>query len=774
MFTIVAVIISYLLSLSVLFLPMLVLAKKQDSGLLPPPPPPPSALSKNELERYESVELDLERKLENKLRKEEKKLMEERLKLLKKRILEREQLKRKKDREEKLKQDILMRKEAKKLLDEKRSQEKKQEAVERLRRLDKQESMRKAEQERKRKELEKQRIAQALAKEKEKELSKGKIKKKLLGVKHASLDVFSKFGHVRKEEEKKEERLLKQIREKERLKLLKEREREKIKLKLAEKLRKADELREKELEKKKGREEKLKQDILMKKEAKNLLEEKKKQEKKRILEQERLEKKKAEDIKKKAPKMKESHEELLRGKLKESKDRAKEKKRLHKKQRNTLLDIKKLLIPNYEYRVDVKRQRKELLDKLGKIRGIEKNRKIGLVMARGRNDDKKWLLGHRQKEIDKLKRIKELEKKEEGDKKEGLEKIKKKKEEKAAMDLERRKGKQGLKKEKHGLIRKEMQAWEKLRREALKENYKRVEIENRGREGQLKKEEEEMAKRKLLLEEEKKGKAEETELIADLKRSSLAVPDEVFAHELPESMPKEKKQLKFLRAIFKGGPVEIELNLEAKVDKGEPAAVVDKEMTKILKMLEAEQLGEGRRHKHEGIIEKRLAEKEKKEIEEEVKELTNFIIKDKMPKSERKKIKAEMNRLKNEAAELAKKVADERDKLESSDLEAEKEIQRAIQAIKHDKLTFKPREVILKKEHLIDKRSLYDDEEYILNRIADARGEMLRLNLNEARSIYIEIMDAYMKLKPLNQRRVHGEVVDLYNERKKAENLFMR
>jgi hypothetical protein len=78
----------------------------------------------------------------------------------------------------------------------------------------------------------------------------------------------------------------------------------------------------------------------------------------------------------------------------------------------------------------------------------------------------------------------------------------------------------------------------------------------------------------------------------------------------------------------------------------------------------------------------------------------------------------------------------------------------------------------LKQEHLVSDAYVYGDVEYILDRIADAREEMLKLDLRKVKEIYIMIMKEYVKLKPEEQKKVYPELAGLYEERKKAEAMF--
>ena len=59
----------------------------------------------------------------------------------------------------------------------------------------------------------------------------------------------------------------------------------------------------------------------------------------------------------------------------------------------------------------------------------------------------------------------------------------------------------------------------------------------------------------------------------------------------------------------------------------------------------------------------------------------------------------------------------------------------------------------------------------IRNMISNARDHLVRLNLEEAKSSYIEIMKIYNTLNPEARAKVYNEINDFYFERKSAEKL---
>jgi hypothetical protein len=139
-----------------------------------------------------------------------------------------------------------------------------------------------------------------------------------------------------------------------------------------------------------------------------------------------------------------------------------------------------------------------------------------------------------------------------------------------------------------------------------------------------------------------------------------------------------------------------------------------------------------------------------------------------MPKSQKKAISSDKTKIQRE---ISSKIQEKKERIGKEETEREKEIQKAILAIREDNLAFKPRELILKEENL-SSNPAHGDVEYIFERIDDAREELLRLNLKKVRQIYVDAMDAYMKLTSEEKKRVYPELSDLYNERKQAEKLF--
>ncbi|MBW2984515.1 hypothetical protein KY361_05340 [Candidatus Woesearchaeota archaeon] len=91
--------------------------------------------------------------------------------------------------------------------------------------------------------------------------------------------------------------------------------------------------------------------------------------------------------------------------------------------------------------------------------------------------------------------------------------------------------------------------------------------------------------------------------------------------------------------------------------------------------------------------------------------------------------------------------------LEKEEVEARKEITEAIGAIKTGKPVMK------------------NKIEYIMAQIDEARKALESLDVETAKSIYVDIHTVYMGMKPLEQYHVYEALKDLYEERKQAEKL---
>ena len=91
--------------------------------------------------------------------------------------------------------------------------------------------------------------------------------------------------------------------------------------------------------------------------------------------------------------------------------------------------------------------------------------------------------------------------------------------------------------------------------------------------------------------------------------------------------------------------------------------------------------------------------------------------------------------------------------LEKGEFEARKEITEAIGAIKTG--------IPMMKNRI----------EYIMAQIDEARKALESLDVETAKSIYVDIHTVYMGMKPLEQYHVYEALKDLYEDRKQAEKL---
>lgn len=112
-------------------------------------------------------------------------------------------------------------------------------------------------------------------------------------------------------------------------------------------------------------------------------------------------------------------------------------------------------------------------------------------------------------------------------------------------------------------------------------------------------------------------------------------------------------------------------------------------------------------------------------------------------------------------------------------LEAEEEIQSAIEKIKErEKPSFFKKLFARKKieEGVVEDRSIQELPEVdkislIQNKISETRQALMKFDLEAAKSNYIEIMKLYNRIKPEEQAKVYQDIKDLYFERKSAEEL---
>ncbi len=112
-------------------------------------------------------------------------------------------------------------------------------------------------------------------------------------------------------------------------------------------------------------------------------------------------------------------------------------------------------------------------------------------------------------------------------------------------------------------------------------------------------------------------------------------------------------------------------------------------------------------------------------------------------------------------------------------LEAEEEIQSAIEKIKEREkpsffkklFTRKKIEEGIVEDHSIQELTEVDKISLIQNKISETRQALMKFDLEAAKSNYIEIMKLYHIIKPEEQAKVYQDIKDLYFERKSAEEL---
>ncbi|MBR9700069.1 hypothetical protein GOV09_06435, partial [Candidatus Woesearchaeota archaeon] len=201
----------------------------------------------------------------------------------------------------------------------------------------------------------------------------------------------------------------------------------------------------------------------------------------------------------------------------------------------------------------------------------------------------------------------------------------------------------------------------------------------------------------------------------------------------------------------------------------EPTLDMGREVDHALRMAQAQ---EKKRHDHEMAWEKRRGTKEQQKIEEEIFRITDFIKKEPLSDVEKQKIQGIKSKIQDEQVALHDQISTEQQRIQEEILHRHAEVQRAIQRIKEDHLTYKPRDLVLKQEHLAGQGAVYGEAEHIMERIADAREEMMRLHLESAKQIYVELMREYLKLQLTDKRKVYPELAELYSERKKTEAMF--
>ncbi|MBD3163635.1 hypothetical protein GF323_00375 [Candidatus Woesearchaeota archaeon] len=490
-------------------------------------------------------------------------------------------------------------------------------------------------------------------------------------------------------------------------------------------------LRKKEIEKLKKIRKLEKKDRIKEKQKERARKEKERQKQKNIEKRKRAEEAGKREKEKKRKKKK---EEKLKSRLEKAAEHAK-RKRDRAKARDTLLKkIRQKL--SLERRPDNKVQGRQQAEKHGSFIGRQRGKQAKEPKAEMTKDERKWLLDNRTRERERQRKKEQLEER----------------------DRERARDKEKKEKEKKG----ELKRWEKKKEQKLKHDLKRVEAEDKKRKVMLNLSREEWIalhdnERKKQLERERKAKEEEM-------RELQTLADAALENELQEELqaiPEKRRKLvpvpkmpRFMQKIFSKAPIKIEIDLENKVDKH--AGYADKELARIYKQLNSEEKDESSRHKKQVLMERMLAQKESREIRDELKSLSNFIANAKLEKWEREQLKKDRAML----HQLFEKLKREKEQIESADKKAREEIQKAILSTKHE-----TGEAIKSDLH----KTYTKNVEKAFDIMADSREALLRLDTDKARKHYIKSMRLYKKLSPGEQHTVYSELADLYNERKATE-----
>jgi len=164
--------------------------------------------------------------------------------------------------------------------------------------------------------------------------------------------------------------------------------------------------------------------------------------------------------------------------------------------------------------------------------------------------------------------------------------------------------------------------------------------------------------------------------------------------------------------------------------------------------------------------------KEKTEFEEELEEIEKIA-----PKPSMKRIKTAETKLeipKFELPEIEKEIAKPEEIVK-----AEEEIQEAISGMKRAKRPSIIKSLFKKKEKIEEKIETpevmprtFDKIDYvdlIEEKIHKARLFLMDFKFDEAKSVYIEIMNMYNELDPKKKAKVYRDIKDLYYERRSAE-----
>ncbi len=301
------------------------------------------------------------------------------------------------------------------------------------------------------------------------------------------------------------------------------------------------------------------------------------------------------------------------------------------------------------------------------------------------------------------------------------------------------------------------------REKRLAENARRVEEENRKRENAIRFERERrVLKHELML------SAKHKTPLSVMPMPPLPPPDfqrklkDIPAEKKTRAIKKKEPEQSWLRSLFKRDPIEIRVDLDKVVDQQS-----DPNTDSLMKKVEVLEHREEKRHEHEQLLNERLAEKEAQKITRDLSRIPHYAMNKKMDLSQQKKIASDREKIQHEIAAVQEKIR-------QVDASTKSEIDRAVETIKKDHLLFKPRELVLEKEHLIAEHQHQEKTTFLLHQIAQARKEMMKLHLRKVEKIYKNVLQAYLTLPANEQRVVYDELNDLYSERKKAELLLVK
>lgn len=260
-----------------------------------------------------------------------------------------------------------------------------------------------------------------------------------------------------------------------------------------------------------------------------------------------------------------------------------------------------------------------------------------------------------------------------------------------------------------------------------------------------------------------------------------------------------KKKLEVRNKIIERLKANNKLRLKLRKEKEEERRRVEEEKVKKgRKRLEEEQ----KKAKEEFKVEEK--EKEPKVEEGLIQTEKEEIFEEEEPLEEEREVEEEIEEKKSTLpppppASLIEKLKRGREEelLGKAILEEkeEKEIEKAIKEVKKRKLGFIGLKKVFKKELPTEEfpkkrieipveeeiseiskgiKKRFNELAFIKQRIYDARGALTELDLQKARHIYVEIMASYNELSDKDKAKVYNDIKELYDDRKHAEVMFGR